>query len=207
MNMKAFAIRKLSASRAKGRFEKEESKRKKVLVRGNQEGTNGGVGLASFAVGFATLAYVVTRLGSNVHLEDLAKDSIPWDVATSNGKPSVVEFYADWCEVCKELAPNVLEAEREYGERVNFVLLNVDNAKWDAELNKYEVEGVPHFVFLDEDGTDRGEAVGRIPRDVLLENTLALMEGRDLPRRLLDRESVTPLLSNPRSNPSPMDHS
>jgi thiol-disulfide isomerase/thioredoxin len=54
---------------------------------------------------------------------------VPIEQALSNGRPTVLEFYADWCEVCRETAPNVMDVERSLKDRVNFVMLNVDNAK------------------------------------------------------------------------------
>ncbi|MBD0389041.1 MAG: thioredoxin family protein, partial [Nostoc sp. C3-bin3] len=81
-------------------------------------------------------------------LAKLTDTSIPLDVAVSNGKPSLVEFYADWCTVCQKMAPDIAQLETEYADKMNFVMLNVDNTKWLPEMLKYRVDGIPHFVFL-----------------------------------------------------------
>ncbi|KAK6128658.1 hypothetical protein DH2020_037589 [Rehmannia glutinosa] len=51
-----------------------------------------------------------------VSLKDLSAAALPYEEALSNGKPTVVEFYADWCEVCRELAPDVYKVEQQYKE-------------------------------------------------------------------------------------------
>ncbi|KAL2252311.1 thioredoxin-like protein HCF164, chloroplastic isoform X2 [Sesamum indicum] len=112
-----------------------------------------------------------------VSLKDLSAAALPYEEALSNGKPTVVEFYADWCEVCRELAPDVYKVEQQYKDRVNFVMLNVDNTKWEQELDEFGVEGIPHFAFLDKDGNEEGNVVGRLPRQYLLENIDALAQG------------------------------
>ncbi|KAK4409755.1 Thioredoxin-like protein, chloroplastic [Sesamum angolense] len=112
-----------------------------------------------------------------VSLKDLSAAALPYEEALSNGKPTVVEFYADWCEVCRELVPDVYKVEQQYKDRVNFVMLNVDNTKWEQELDEFGVEGIPHFAFLDKDGNEEGNVVGRLPRQYLLENIDALARG------------------------------
>ncbi|XP_058186191.1 thioredoxin-like protein HCF164, chloroplastic [Rhododendron vialii] len=121
--------------------------------------------------------FLSTRLDLGVSLKDLTAVALPYEEAMSNGKPTVVEFYADWCEVCRELAPDVYKVEQQFKDRVNFVMLNVDNTKWEQELDEFGVEGIPHFAFLDKKGNEEGNVVGRLPRQYFLENVDALARG------------------------------
>lgn len=63
-------------------------------------------------------------------------------------------------------APLALQVEREYKDKVNFVMLNIENRKWAPEIAEYRVGGVPHFVFLDSRGQAEAAAVGRLPQKV-----------------------------------------
>ncbi|XP_021749979.1 thioredoxin-like protein HCF164, chloroplastic [Chenopodium quinoa] len=123
--------------------------------------------------------FLSARLDFGVSLRDLTALALPYEEALSNGKPTVVEFYADWCEVCRELAPEVYKVEQQYRDRVNFVMLNVDNTKWEQEIDEFGVEGIPHFAFLDKDGNEEGNVVGRLPGQYLVENVDALACGRE----------------------------
>ncbi|KAF5463892.1 hypothetical protein F2P56_014019 [Juglans regia] len=123
--------------------------------------------------------FLSARLDFGVSLKDLSAAALPYEEALSNGKPTVVEFYADWCEVCRELAPDVYKVEQQFKDRVNFVMLNVDNTKWEQELDEFGVEGIPHFAFLDRNGNEEGNVVGRLPGRYLLENVNALARGEE----------------------------
>lgn len=114
-------------------------------------------------------------------LMELDSKSIPLEVAVSNAKPSMVEFYAGWCTVCQKMAPDIAEFKRKYGSNVNFVMLNVDNTKWLPEMLKYHVDGIPHFLFLDKKGETIGQAIGNQPHTIMEINLQALVRGDALP--------------------------
>ncbi len=118
---------------------------------------------------------------SSVSLADLDRNSIPLEVALSNGKPSLIEFYANWCTVCQKMAPDIATLETEYADKVNFVMLNVDNSKWLPEMLQYRVDGIPHFVFLDKSAQAQAETIGDQPRTIMGSNLEALIAGSTLP--------------------------
>ena len=64
-------------------------------------------------------------------LKSFGESSVDPEIAFTNNKPTFLEFYAEWCEVCREMAPNISSLKNEYEKDINFVFLNVDNPKWD----------------------------------------------------------------------------
>jgi len=141
----------------------------------------------NFLIAIAAIALTIAlSLGlrsetNSVSLASLEKQSTPLAVALSNGKPSLMEFYADWCTSCQAMAGDIGLLEKQYGDKVNFVMLNVDNTKWLPEVLKYQVDGIPHFVFLAGDGAEIAQAIGKQPRAIMANNIEALVGGGSLP--------------------------
>ena len=73
---------------------------------------------------------------SNYLLKSFGELSVDPEIAFKNNKPTFLEFYAEWCEVCKEMAPKVSALKDEYEKDINFVFLNVDNQKWVNYIQK-----------------------------------------------------------------------
>ena len=74
------------------------------------------------------------------------------------------------------MAPDIAALEGQYGDKVNFVMLNVDNTKWLPEMLKYRVDGIPHFVFLGKQGESQAEAIGDQPRTIMANNLEAVSD-------------------------------
>jgi Thiol-disulfide isomerase and thioredoxins len=94
-------------------------------------------------------------------LTEMAKASAPLETALANGKPTLMEFYANWCTSCQAMANDLSEIKQKYAEPLNFVMLNVDNDKWLPEITKYRVDGIPHFVYLNDKGSAVAETMAK----------------------------------------------
>ncbi|MBO3457284.1 thioredoxin family protein [Aetokthonos hydrillicola Thurmond2011] len=129
----------------------------------------------------SVLAFGLRTQTSATTLAQLEQHSTQLEAALTNGKPSLMEFYADWCTVCQKMAPDIVQLEKEYGDKVNFVMLNVDNNKWLPEMLRYRVDGIPHFVFLGKDGKAVADAIGDQPRTIMGSNIQALLADSPLP--------------------------
>ena len=151
------------------------------------------VALASIA---AVLAVVVfwTRSLSNQGLEALARASLPLDEALGNGKPTLVEFYADWCEVCHQMEPTMAQLKQTHRGALDLVLLNVENPLWEQELDQFQVVGIPTFLFYGADGSRRGRSVGLHQPGDMEAMVTALLQDEPLP--LLNNQGATSAITD-----------
>ena len=94
-------------------------------------------------------------------LKKFGQSSIDPEIAFTNNKPTFLEFYADWCEVCKEMAPKVDDIKKKYEKDINFVFLNVDNPKWAKYIRNFNVNGIPQVNLFDENANLEVTFIGK----------------------------------------------
>lgn len=116
-------------------------------------------------------------------------DGDTFRLSEHRGKPVVLNFWASWCETCKDEQPILERAWRRHKDEVLFFGLSHldqdDNArKWLATYNvtypnaldmggrvynAYHVQGVPETFFIDANGNVVDFYVGAIPTEGVLE--------------------------------------
>jgi thiol-disulfide isomerase/thioredoxin len=138
------------------------------------------IAIAAIALSVAIFFGFQTQ-ASSVSLEAQAEQSTPIDVALSNGKPTLTEFYANWCTSCQAMAKDLAQLKEKYADSVNFAMLNVDNSKWLPEILRYRVDGIPHFVFMNREGEAIAQTIGEQPLSVMEANLDALIANNSLP--------------------------
>jgi thiol-disulfide isomerase/thioredoxin len=91
-----------------------------------------------------------TQPAGTVNTQMIATD--PASVQLASGKVQLVEFFAFWDGASQAMAPIMLTLETAYGDRMNFIYLDIDdpaNAKFKEQLG-YQLQ--PQFYLLDERG-------------------------------------------------------
>ncbi len=106
----------------------------------------------------------------NFILKKFGELSIEPEIALTNNKPTFLEFYAEWCEVCKEMAPKIAEIKEKYENDINFVFLNVDNPKWEKYIRDFNVNGIPQLNLFDEEANLKVTFIGKQEEDTLIES-------------------------------------
>jgi thiol-disulfide isomerase/thioredoxin len=157
------------------------------------------IAIAAIALA-AALFFGLQTQKNGASLEAVAKAAIPLESALANKNPTVVEFYADWCTSCQSMAADNMALQKQYGSNVNFVMLNVDNNKWLPEITRFKVDGIPHFVFMNNGNMVIGNAIGVVPHAIMAENIDAMLDGKELPHNRLASDRISPF-----TGPMPAD--
>ena len=87
------------------------------------------------------------------------------DVLKSSA-PVVVDFWAEWCGPCRQIAPALEEISTELNGRVTIAKLNVDENP--VAPSRYGVRGIPTLILF-KGGQVAATKVGALPKNKLKE--------------------------------------
>ena len=80
-------------------------------------------------------------------------------------KPVLVDFWAEWCGPCRQVAPILDELSKEHGEKITFLKMNVDENP--VTPSSYRVTGIP-TINVYQGGEVVKSIVGAKPKAALL---------------------------------------
>ena len=76
--------------------------------------------------------------------------------------PCMIDFYADWCQPCKIVAPVLEELAEEYKGKINIYKINTEQEQELAGI--FGIRSIPSLLFVPKDAQPQ-MAVGALPKD------------------------------------------
>ncbi|MDP7667331.1 MAG: thioredoxin TrxA [Rhodospirillales bacterium] len=101
----------------------------------------------------------------NIMQKQVTDDSFEIDVIKAD-LPVLVDFWAEWCEPCKQITPALEELAAEMSEKVTVAKVNIDENP--ATPTKYGVRGIPTLMLF-KDGQVAATKIGALPKGKLIE--------------------------------------
>jgi len=138
-------------------------------------------------------------------LKSFGELSVDPEIAFTNNKPTFLEFYAEWCEVCKEMAPKVSAFKDEYEKDINFVFLNVDNQKWGNYIQKFAVNGIPQVNLFDKNGNLISTIIGK-QDEIKIRESIENIKKEEKPYEEIINAEFSTIQENKNNEVSPRSH-
>lgn len=83
-----------------------------------------------------------------------------------SARPVLVDFWAEWCGPCRQIAPFLEEMAAEYGDKLDVVKVNIDENP--NTPTKYGVRGIPTLMLF-KNGELVDQKVGALPKSRLVD--------------------------------------
>jgi thioredoxin len=77
-------------------------------------------------------------------------------------KPCLIDFYADWCQPCKMVAPILEELQAEYQGKINIYKINTEEQQELAGV--FGIQSIPSLLFVPMDAQPQ-MAMGALPKE------------------------------------------
>ncbi len=106
------------------------------------------------------------------NIKEISDDSFEKIVLKSD-KPVMVDFWAPWCGPCKAIAPTIDALEKEFGDKMSFVKVNVDDNP--VSPSKYGVQAIPTLIFF-KNGEIADKITGMVAKQKLEETIKTVLQ-------------------------------
>ena len=81
-------------------------------------------------------------------------------------KPCIIDFYADWCQPCKMVAPILEELSEEFKGQID--IYKVDTEAEQELAAAYGIRSIPSLLFVPKDPQPQ-MAMGALPKDTFVQ--------------------------------------
>ena len=96
---------------------------------------------------------------------EVSNDNFESEVVNSE-KPVLVDFWAEWCGPCKQIAPVVEEIADEHSDKLNVCKMDVDANRETAV--QFGIRSIPTLLIF-KNGEVAGSQIGAVSKQQLLE--------------------------------------
>jgi len=109
---------------------------------------------------------MTTTLNKQTFLEKVFNYENNKDWKFEGELPCIIDFYADWCQPCKQVAPILEELSDEFAGKINIYKVNTEA---EQELaGAFGIRSIPSMLFCPAEGQPQ-MAVGALPKESLIQ--------------------------------------